>query len=183
MRLCLEARAFESAKPVLDHDIWAFPTADDNIAYNALHPYPCSLHESSSTFITYSSGLTEKLNYRDHLQYFLFGGMIYTGLKDWERALHFFDVAIVSPIASKVSMIQVEAYKKRVLVGLLATGGVSNPLINMSSLSLTIPNSRFLCRGPLTHKLLKSIRPSQNLTTRLQRYSTRVLLMKPMQPN
>lgn len=135
VRLCLEARAFEEATPVLDHDIYAFPTNDDNLAYNDLHPFPCSRHESSSTFITYSSGLTDKLVYQDHLQYFLLGGMIYTALKKWDRALHFYEVAIISPIISKVSMIQVEAYKKWVLVGLLATGGVSVSNVIHSSYS------------------------------------------------
>lgn len=88
LRLCLEARDFEGAKPVLENDIFSFPASSDKIAHNALHPYPCSHHDSSSTFITQSSGLTDKITYKDHLQYFLLGGMIYTGLQQWERALH-----------------------------------------------------------------------------------------------
>lgn len=127
VRLCLESREFAAAKPVLDKDIFAFPANSESVAHNALHPYPCSQHESSSTYITYTSGLTNKSDYKDHLQYFLLGGMIYTGLKDWERALHFYEIAVIWPINNKVSMIQVEAYKKRVLVGILAHGGVSRP--------------------------------------------------------
>ncbi|KAL8826865.1 MAG: hypothetical protein Q9191_003537 [Dirinaria sp. TL-2023a] len=118
----LPTRDFEAAKPVLDNDIFTFPTSSDKVAYNSLHPYPCSTHDSSSTFITYFSGLTDKLSYKDHLLYFLLGGMIYTGLKDWDRALHFYEIAIMAPIINAPSMIQVEAYKKRVLVGVLAEG-------------------------------------------------------------
>ena len=110
---------------VLDNDIFTFPTSSDKVAYSVLHPYLCSGHDSSSTFITYSSGLTDKLSYRDHLQYFLLGGMIYTGLKDWERALHFYEIAVMAPIINAPSMIQVEAYRKRVLVGIIAKGRVS----------------------------------------------------------
>ena len=57
--------------------------------------------------------------------YFLYGGMIYLGLKDWQRALLFLEVVIVAPTGNAASMIQVEAYKKWVLVGLLLKGMVS----------------------------------------------------------
>lgn len=64
--------------------------------------------------------------------------MIYTGLKDWERALHFYEVAVMWPTGNKVSLIQVEAYKKRVLVGILAHGGVSTPVHCLGGIRMTI---------------------------------------------
>ena len=125
-RLCLEARAYYDALPVLDQNIYYFPTSTNKAAQNNRFPYFCSDHESSSTFITPESGLSAKLVYRDHLQYFLYGAMIYMGLKDWKHALIFLEVVISSPVANNASKIQVEAYKKLVLVRLLYKGHVSD---------------------------------------------------------
>lgn len=76
------------------------------------------------TYITSSSGLPGKLTYQDHLQYFLYGGMIYLGLKKWEKALHLLELAIAAPTTASVSLIMIEAYKKWVLAGLLDKGTV-----------------------------------------------------------
>ncbi len=130
-RLCLEARAFQAALPVLDNDIFHFPPISEKAAANTGNWFPCSQHETSSTFITIPLGLTEKLDYRDHLEYFLFGAMIYMGLKNWERAQLFLEMVIVSPTTSTASMIQVHAYKKWVLVNLIYKGGVSRFVLNI----------------------------------------------------
>lgn len=50
--------------------------------------------------------------------------MIYTKLGNWKRALHFLEVVITCPTANTASMIQVEAFKKWILVNLLANGQV-----------------------------------------------------------
>ncbi|MCJ1321225.1 hypothetical protein MMC15_006569 [Xylographa vitiligo] len=118
-KLCLQAKAFQAALPLLDHDVFHMPSNPDKMSY---FPLPCGDHETSSTFITTSSGLSDKLAYRDYLMYFLYGGMIYLGLKDWTRALLFLEVVIMAPTGNVASMIQVEAYKKWVLVGLLLKG-------------------------------------------------------------
>ncbi len=125
IRLCLETREYNAALPILEKDIYHFPLHSDKGAANSHSRYACSQQDSSSTFITTSSGLSEKLEYQDHLKYFLFGAMIYIGLKDWERALLFLDIVISSPTVNSTSMIQVEAYKKWVLVSLLLRGQVS----------------------------------------------------------
>ena len=91
-----------------------------------MFPFLSSNHDSSSTFITPESGLSAKLDYRDHLLYFLYGAMIYMGLKKWKRALFFLEIVIMSPVASNISKIQVDAYKKWVLVSLLYKGHVSD---------------------------------------------------------
>ena len=91
-----------------------------------MFPYLCSRHDSSSTYITPESGLSAKLEYRDHLIYFLYGAMIFMGLKKWKRALHFLEIVIMSPVVNNVSKIQVDAYKKWVLVSLLYKGHVSD---------------------------------------------------------
>ena len=114
------------AKPVLDKDVYSFPGNHRTGASNPLHRLICSRNQSSSNFITPSSGFTEKISSKDILQYFLLGGMIYTGLKDWERAVHFYDMAIITPASNVVSKIQLEAYNKRLLVGILWKGIVSS---------------------------------------------------------
>lgn len=91
-----------------------------------MFPHLSSHHDSSSTFITPDSGLSAKLDYRDHLTYFLYGAMIFMGLKKWKRALHFLEIVIMSPVVNNISKIQMDAYKKWVLVSLLYKGHVSH---------------------------------------------------------
>ena len=91
-----------------------------------MFPYLSSRHDTSSTFITPESGLSAKLEYRDHLIYFLYGAMIFMALKKWKRALLFLEIVIMSPVANNVSKIQVDAYKKWVLISLLSKGNVSD---------------------------------------------------------
>lgn len=55
------------------------------------------------------------------LLYYYYGGMIYTALKDYDRALYYFEVAISTP-ASAMSHIMLEAYKKYILVSLILRG-------------------------------------------------------------
>jgi len=58
---------------------------------------------------------------RDLLLYFYYGGMIYTGLKQFPKALEFFKTVISAP-AAVLSAVVVEAYKKFVLLHLLVLG-------------------------------------------------------------
>ena len=125
-RLCLQAKAFREALPVLDCDIYHFPSALEKSSLVHLCPLPSSDHDSSAGYITTSSGLSDRLYYQDHLTYFLYGAMLYLAMKEWNRALLFLEIVIMSPSNSTASMIQVEAYKKWVLVGLLLKGRVGH---------------------------------------------------------
>ncbi|RUS15039.1 hypothetical protein BC937DRAFT_92975 [Endogone sp. FLAS-F59071] len=59
----------------------------------------------------------------DVLLYHYYGGMVYIGMKQFERALEFFSlVRAISAPAQAASAIQIEAYKKYVLVSLLVHG-------------------------------------------------------------
>ena len=58
---------------------------------------------------------------RGILLYFYYGGMICTGLKDYEKAMDMFVSGIVTPLVT-VSAIVVEALKKYILVSLLVYG-------------------------------------------------------------
>jgi COP9 signalosome complex subunit 3 len=80
---------------------------------------------ASLDYITSASGLSGKLSYQLYLEYFLYGAMIFMGLKKWDDALHFLHVVLAAPANHSVSMIMVQAYKKWVLVCLLAKGTVS----------------------------------------------------------
>jgi len=58
---------------------------------------------------------------RDMLLYFYYGGMIYTGVKQYKQAFGFFRQAVSTP-ATSLSAIMVESYKKYILVSLLVSG-------------------------------------------------------------
>lgn len=124
IRLCLHAKAYTSALPVLDSHICQFPSLSGRPSSTSFS-LPCSKHESSLGFITESSGLSSKVSYKDYLQYFLYGGMVYMALKQWRKASHFLAIVISMPTLGCISMIMVEAYKKWVLVGLIQDGKVS----------------------------------------------------------
>lgn len=60
---------------------------------------------------------------KDFLLYCYYGGMIFIGLKRFNKALEFFQHAITAP-ATTLTAITVEAYKKFILVSLIQTGQV-----------------------------------------------------------
>jgi len=60
---------------------------------------------------------------KDMLLYYYYGGILYTGLKDYKKALGFFRMAVTAP-AVVLSAIMVEAYKKYILLSLLVHGKV-----------------------------------------------------------
>ena len=124
LRLCLHAKAYSDALPVIDKYIFHFPGSHTSLSLENRRP-ACSKHDSSAAFITDSSGLSAKLTHKDHMQYSLYGGMIYMAVKRWSQALHLLDIAVSSPVTSAVSMIMVEAYKKMILVSLLERGKVA----------------------------------------------------------
>jgi len=57
----------------------------------------------------------------DYLSYFYYGGMVYIGLKKFDKALDFFQVVLTTP-SSILSGIQVRAFQKYVLTCLLCKG-------------------------------------------------------------
>lgn len=124
VQLCLRAKAYAYALPVLDKHVCHFP-APSSRASSKFSLVLCARHESGLSFITDSSALSSTLTYKDYLLYFLYGGMVYMALKEWRKAFHFLGAVISMPTVGSISMVMVEAYKKWVLVGLLANGKVS----------------------------------------------------------
>lgn len=57
------------------------------------------------------------------LLYYYYGGMIYAAIKNFDRALYFFEICISTP-AMAMSYIMLEAYKKFILVSLILHGKI-----------------------------------------------------------
>ncbi|KAI1977102.1 hypothetical protein LOZ53_002126 [Ophidiomyces ophidiicola] len=124
VRLCLLAQCYLPATRVLDRNICHFPTTADKTFIKWSKALPSHRQVPSVSYITASSGLPGRITHRTYLEYFLYGAMIYIGLKQWERARHFLQIVISAPAKSTISMVMVEAYKKWVLVTLLEKGSV-----------------------------------------------------------
>ena len=135
VKLCLEANALASALTILDNDIFSFPTE-----YKGPPPMLCDPTIASCVYINSLSGISDKLRYQDHLQYLLYAAMVYMGLKLWDRALWLLEATITSPVQNAASMIQVEAYKKWVIVGLLLAGRVSRSFFDYVHMTVPVEN-------------------------------------------
>jgi len=93
VQVCLVAKCYNAALPVLEEEIF-----EVNPETSAITP-------------------------KDLLLYYYYGGMVYTGLKDFKKALLFFKTGISIP-AMILSQIMVESFKKFVLLSLLVHGRV-----------------------------------------------------------
>lgn len=122
-RLCLLAKAYKIARPVIDRTIFAIPSSADRLFIQHSQGEP----DTNAARPPYIFEPPMKITYTDHLQYFLYGGMIYMALKEWSKARHFLSIVISCPVVNAVSLIMVEAYKKWVLVNLLENGTVGLP--------------------------------------------------------
>lgn len=123
VRLCLHGKAFQEALPVLERTVYHIPANVEKGTAARSTRYMCSEIESSAVYLNPEYGLTHKLTSRDYLEYHIYGGMIYMGLKQWEKAMSFLEVVLLAPTTtSTTSLVMVEAYKKWVLVGLLLNG-------------------------------------------------------------
>lgn len=124
VRLCLSNGVPGQALPILDNNISAYPqTAPKGLPDEPL----CLPHEQSNAFITASSGFTmHPIKSEWVLEYYLLGAHIYLGQRNFARARLFLEYLLLHPSAnssgSSCSALQTEAYKKWVLLGLLAQG-------------------------------------------------------------
>ncbi|KAL4792924.1 signalosome subunit 3 [Aspergillus venezuelensis] len=119
VKFALLSSSYALALPIVDQLLYQFPT-ETNHAHSE---YPlCSEHGSNTVFLADTSGFSTTLNYRDHLQFYLYSAMIYMALRKWDRASHCLSVIISAPTTNSVSKIMVEAYKKWILSNLLGHG-------------------------------------------------------------
>ena len=117
----MEAKCYRDAAAIIDIDLVEFPCV--------------------STGKVTENARVKEVTYQDVLTYFLYAGMIYMGIKEWRRAADYLTYvcsslllflwmlidrglkAIVAP-GNACSQIQIDAYKKYILVGLLLDGKV-----------------------------------------------------------
>lgn len=119
VKLSLETRDFLGVLSVIEKPTLYFPGSKDQ----PKPKFPCDLTLATPAYITPESGLTAKLRYVDLLEYFLCSGLIFIGLRNWEKALECLEDAITYPAKDGAcSKIMVAAYKKWVLVSLLLEG-------------------------------------------------------------
>ena len=69
-RLCLQARCFRDALPVVDVDVFDFPA-------------------SKATKDTEHMVKGAEVTYRDVLEYYYYAAMLYMGNKNWRRAMDY----------------------------------------------------------------------------------------------
>lgn len=119
VRICLLAGLPRQALPVLDKDIYDFPT---NPIKGVDDREPCGPHQSSATFITRASEISGDMAAVDVQEYYLLGAQIYTGLRQWPRAKLFLELVLASPSTQVATPLAVEAYKRLILLGLLSAG-------------------------------------------------------------
>lgn len=112
------------AIPVLDKPILYFPPAQKVPKSKLL----CNMSHPPSVYITPESGFTRKFTkYQEILEYLYYRGMVYIGTRHWRKAFQSLEDAVMFPCKEGgVSKIQIEAYKKWVLVGLLLDGKLSD---------------------------------------------------------
>lgn len=120
VRQCLAAGTPSQALPILDQNIFAYPqTLPKNVPAEPL----TTDHDLSNAFITSESGFTEKIKPEYVLEYYLLGAHVYIGTRNYQRARLFLEHVILHPTQHHTaSTLQVEAYKKWILAGLLSEG-------------------------------------------------------------
>lgn len=114
--LCLLAKCFKPALQLLDIDI------------TGLYQEVCKSKRLKHLLLTgllqiNSSTAGPHFDAKYFLLYYYYGGMIYLAVRNLDRALYFFEVAITIP-SHAVSHIMLESYKKYILVSLLLHGKV-----------------------------------------------------------
>lgn len=120
VKLALRTRSYNLVIPALDNIVLYFPLQSHVSKMKPL----CDISQHPTNYMTPDSGLIpRKPKFTDVLEYFFCCGLIYMGLEKWEMAQEYLENAIIYPSkASAVSKIQVEAYKKWILIGLMMDG-------------------------------------------------------------
>ncbi|KEF62793.1 uncharacterized protein A1O9_00766 [Exophiala aquamarina CBS 119918] len=133
IRLCLLAQAYAEAVDILDRPVYHIPTILDNRSKNCI----CSGTDQNSTYLNPATGLTQPITSRIFLEYYLLGALSYLGARRYKDALFFLEVVLSAPtIPNVASMLQIEAYRKWALVGLIQNGSTPESPKNVSQSSL-----------------------------------------------
>lgn len=125
-QLCLLSKCMKPALEFLDTDVTGI-SSEVSMVYLILTFYLISLILILTCFVDdfQQGGQNDSKHF---LLCYYYGGMIYTAMKNYDRALYFFEVAITTP-AVAVSHIMLEAYKKYILISLILHGKVHSALL------------------------------------------------------
>jgi len=121
VRACLRNQAFREALLVIESDIHSFAPKQAPEG-----SFPCSSHHLSNGYITLASKLTAELKLAEVQEYQLLCAMAYIGLRQWSSAQHRLEHVLATPTTNSTNGMMLEAYKKWLLVSLLADGKVGN---------------------------------------------------------
>ena len=125
IRLCLFARAFDEAINILDRPIYHIPAVLDKQSQARSYDHLCSDHDISATYLTPNTGLTFKITSKGYLEYYLWGALCYMAVGQHKKAITFLEIVILAPAQQQTaSAVQIESYKKWVLLNLLVHGEV-----------------------------------------------------------
>eukprot|EP00397_Hematodinium_sp_SG-2012_P034740 GEMP01037285.1.p1 GENE.GEMP01037285.1~~GEMP01037285.1.p1 ORF type:complete len:479 (+),score=92.91 GEMP01037285.1:29-1438(+) len=111
LRACLKAQAYHLPVPLLEEPIYDLCGPMVGLSGPTL-----PVRESNGA---YNCGLSPK----EFLMYWYYGALIWIGLKEFRKAQHMLMMALICPSQTLIS-IQVDAYKKFLLVGLKLTGEI-----------------------------------------------------------
>jgi COP9 signalosome complex subunit 3 len=123
LRLCLQARTYSEALPIIDKTIHSFPSPKPN-KFDG--DFPCSPHQDSSGYINVQSGFTERVQVRHVQEYYLMAGMIFIGAgrHRWKDAILYLEMVLLTPTEGPTTGYMLEAYKKWLLLNCLVNGRV-----------------------------------------------------------
>ncbi|KAG9251235.1 uncharacterized protein F5Z01DRAFT_287089 [Emericellopsis atlantica] len=118
-KLALAEDCVEAVLPIIDRDLTFFPGAPTMRHGRLL----CDAALPSPYYITKSTGLTDDVEPAHVLEYYYVSGLLYTTRRNWTKARKSFERAVTYPGKDHgVSRISLAAYKRWLLVGLLADG-------------------------------------------------------------
>nr|POF14925.1 cop9 signalosome complex subunit 3 [Quercus suber] len=120
VELCARLQIPSQALPILDKDIVAIAhDPPKHVTAELLSAH----HAFSSAYITPGNGFTHQIGPENLMLYHLLGANAYLGLRKYSRARLFLEHVILFPAQQHAtSYLQVEAYKRWLLLGLLAQG-------------------------------------------------------------
>jgi COP9 signalosome complex subunit 3 len=122
----METRSYAAALPILDNYIHSIGTKiPQAVLENLPAALPCADHTNSGEYIHLKSGHSGKITVKDVQEYYLLGGMAYSGVQEYKKAAQFMEHVLVTPTSNTANGLMLEAYRKWVLLCCLAYGKVT----------------------------------------------------------
>lgn len=129
VRLCMDARSYAAAEPILDNYIHSIPSKlPAQVREGLEYSVPCADVATSGEYINQSSGHSGKVTLADLQEYYILGAIAYLGLRKFKKAQELLEYVLVVPSANSANGPMLEAYKKWVLVGCLLNSTVRDAL-------------------------------------------------------